>query len=61
LYQPSTYETADVISTYVYRIGLTDGDYGMATAVGLFNSVIGLLFVVAANYISRAVSEYSLW
>jgi len=61
LYQPSTYETADVISTYVYRIGLKDGDYGTATAVGLFNSVIGLLFVVAANYISRAVSEYSLW
>ncbi len=61
LYQPSTYETADVISTYLYRIGLTDGDYGMATAVGLFNSVIGLLFVVSANYISRAVSEYSLW
>ena len=61
LYQPATYETADVISTYVYRIGLTDGDYGLATAVGLFNSVIGLLFVVTANTISKNVSEYSLW
>ncbi len=61
LYQPATYETADVISTYVYRIGLTDGDYGLATAVGLFNSVIGLLFVVLANTISKTVSEYSLW
>ena len=61
LYQPTTYETADVISTYVYRIGLTDGDYGLATAVGFFNSVIGLLFVVLANTISKRVSEYSLW
>lgn len=61
LYQPTTYETADVISSYVYRIGLTDGDYGLATAVGLFNSVIALLFVVFANTISKRVSEYSLW
>ena len=61
LYQPATYKTADVISTYVYRIGLTDGDYGMATAVGLFNSVVGMLFVVLANTISKRVSETSLW
>lgn len=61
LYQPTTYDTADVISTYVYRIGLTDGDYGLATAVGLFNSVIALLFVVVANTVSKRFSEYSLW
>lgn len=61
LYQPSTYKTADVISTYVYRTGISDGDYGMATAVGLFNSVVGMLFVVLANTISKRISEYSLW
>lgn len=61
LYQPTTYETADVISSYIYRIGLTDGDYGLATAVGLFNSAIALLFVYLANTISKHVSEYSLW
>ena len=61
LYQPSTYETADVISSYVFRIGMTEGDYGMATAVGLFNSVVGLIFVALANTISKRVSEYSLW
>jgi len=61
LYQPTTYETADVISSYVYRIGLTDGDYGLATAVGLFSSVIALFFVVLANNISKRFSEYSLW
>lgn len=61
LYQPSTYETADVISTYVYRVGLTDGEYGLATAVGLFNSVVALLLVVTTNSISKRVSEYSMW
>ncbi len=61
LYQPSTYKTADVISTYVYRTGISDGDYGTATAVGLFNSVVGMLFVVLANTVSKRVSEYSLW
>lgn len=61
LYQPSTYKTADVISTYVYRIGISEGDYGTATAVGLFNSVVAMLFVVMANTISKRVSEYSLW
>ncbi len=61
LYQPVTYETADVIASYVYRTGLTDGEFGLATAVGLFNSVVAFLFVVSANTISKRVSEYSLW
>lgn len=61
LYQPSTYEVADVISSYVYRMGLSEGDYGLATAVGLFNSVIALLFVSLANAVSKRVSDYSLW
>ena len=59
LYQPSTYETADVISTYVYRAGLTEGNYGVATAVGLFDSVVGLVLVLASNTFSKRVSEYS--
>lgn len=61
LYQPTTYEVADVISSYVYRMGLSEGDYGLATAVGLFNSVVALLFVGITNAISKRVSEYSLW
>lgn len=61
LYQPSTYETADVLSTYMYRSGIQDGDYGIATAVTFFNSVVSLLFVWSANFISRKVSENSLW
>lgn len=61
LYQPATYETADVISTYVYRSGLIDGRYDFATAVGLFNSVVALVLVVTANKISKKVTDSSLW
>lgn len=61
LYNGSTYETADVIATYVYRRGLLGADFSYATAVGLFNSVVALCFLVTANRISRKVSETSLW
>ena len=61
LYNSSIYETADVISTFVYRKGLLDFNWSYATAVGLFNSIINLLMVVTANGISRRVNETSLW
>lgn len=61
LYQPVTYETADVISTYMYRLGMSEGKYDFATAVGLFNSLVALVFVLATNIISKRVTETSLW
>ncbi len=62
LYQPSTYETADVLSTYIYRLGLTgSSDFSTATAAGLFNSVIGFALVISANKISKKTSETVLW
>lgn len=61
LYNPSTYETSDVISTYVYRMAFENGNYGMSTAVGLFNSVINTTFLVVTNAISRKYSETSLF
>ncbi len=61
LYQPSTYEVADVIGTYVYRVGLNDGSYSFSTAVSLFNSVIAILLVASANFISNKVTEVGLW
>ena len=61
LYNPSTYETADIISSYVYRIGLIDQDWSYSTAIGLFNSVINLVFLLAANKLSKKFSETSLW
>ena len=61
LYNPTIYETADVISTFVYRKGLLDFSWSYGTAVGLFNSLINLALVVTANWISRRVNETSLW
>ncbi|MEW9700536.1 ABC transporter permease [Paenibacillus sp. SI8] len=61
LYNPVTYETADVISTYVYRKGLLEADWSFSTAVGLFNSIFNLLLLFAANHISRRLSRSSLW
>ncbi|MBE5040051.1 ABC transporter permease [Ructibacterium gallinarum] len=61
LYDPITYETADVISSYVYRKGIVDSDYGFSTAVGLFNSVINFALIIISNTISRRVNDTSLW
>ena len=61
LYQPATYETADVISTYVYRLGIVGADYGYATAVDLFNSVVTCALVIGANKISNKVSDMGIW
>ena len=61
LYNPVTLDVADVISSYVYRTGLVEGNYSFGSAVGLFNSVINLLLVFLANRISKKVSEVSLW
>lgn len=61
LYSPITYETADVISSYVYRVGLMEMNYSYGTAVGLFNSVINLVLVMAVNWVSNKVTETSLW
>lgn len=61
LYNPLTYETADVISTYVYRMGITGGNFSYATAVGLFEGIIGLILVTTANAISKRTTKSSLW
>jgi len=70
MYNPLTYKTADVISTYVYRrgmgvlgIGAGSGipEYSYATAVGIFQSVIGLILIVAANKLSKKYAEFSLY
>ena len=53
--------SSDVLSTYVYRVGLVDNDYGYSTAVGLFNSVINMLLLVSANKIAKMTVKESLW
>jgi len=61
LYSPATYETADVISSFVYRKGLQEYNYGYSTAVGLFNSIINMTLLIFANFLSRKYSETSLF
>ncbi|OQB12672.1 MAG: putative multiple-sugar transport system permease YteP [Firmicutes bacterium ADurb.Bin193] len=61
LYNQNIYETADIISSFVYRRGLIESDYSFSAAVGLFNSVVNLILISTANAVSRRVNETSLW
>lgn len=61
LYNPLTYETGDVISTYLFRVGLVANNFSYAAAIGLFQAIIGLVMILTANFISRRVVGASLW
>ncbi|MEU3888426.1 ABC transporter permease subunit [Streptomyces sp. NPDC029041] len=61
LYNPLTYPTADVISTYVYRSGVESNSFSYAAAIGLFEAVIGLVLITSANTLSRRTVGTSLW
>jgi putative aldouronate transport system permease protein len=61
LYNPVIYEKADVISTYVYRMGLEGRQWSYTTAIGLFNSAINFILVFSTNYISRKMNGTGLW
>lgn len=61
LYNPSIYETADVISTHVVRMGINRMQYGYSAAVGLFNSVVGTALLLFSNYLSRKTTEHSVF
>ncbi|MDF2837505.1 MAG: sugar transporter permease [Paenibacillus sp.] len=58
---PAIYETADIISTYVYRVGMEQGNFSYGAAIDLFMGIISLIFIYSANFISRRVSETSIW
>ena len=61
LYNPLTYETADVISSFVYRRGLMESDYSFSAAVGLLNSIVNFAMVILTNTISRKLNDTGLW
>ena len=61
LYNPLVYETGDIIDTYVYRIGLIDMQYSLATAVGLIKSVIGFVLIMSSNLVSRKLVSRSIF
>jgi putative aldouronate transport system permease protein len=61
LYQPATYEVADVIGTYTYRLGIVGGQYSYTAAAGLFMSVIGFVLTYSANRVSNKLTDFGLW
>jgi putative aldouronate transport system permease protein len=61
LYQPSTYQTGDVVNTFIYRQGIQGGQYDLAAAAGLFNAVVAFILVMTANTLSKRLSRTSLW
>lgn len=61
LYNPTIYDSADIISTYVYRKGLIDVNYSYSSAVGFFNAIVNMVLIVSANYVSKKVTNMGLW
>lgn len=61
LYNPLTQNRADIIGTYVYRMGIAGGNFSYAAAVGLFEGIIGLILVTMANKLSKKFTDTSLW
>lgn len=61
LYNPTVYETGDILTTYVYRMGIGKMDYSFSSAVGLLNSVISLFLVLSGNYMSGKLTNRSIW
>ena len=61
LYSPATYETGDIITTYVYRKGILDNNFSFGSAVDFFNSCINFLLLITFNKISKLLNETSLW
>lgn len=60
-YSPSVYDVADIIETYVYRIGLGKADFSLATALGLFNAIVAFILIIGANAISKKTVQRSIW
>lgn len=60
-YNPSVYDVADIIETYVYRIGLGQADFSLATALGLFNAVVAFILIIGANTVSKKTLGRSIW
>lgn len=61
LYNPSIYEVGDVLSTFIYRIGIQDMQFSLTTAIGLFQSLIGFLLIWGTNTVARRFSDVSMW
>lgn len=60
-YNPAVYSTADIIDTYVYRIGLGQMNFSLSSAMSLFNSIVAFILIVGANMVSRRMTGRSIW
>ena len=61
MYHPGVYKVADILDTFVFRLGLQDGKFEMATAIGLFTSLISFLLIIIANSITRSMGEHGIY
>ncbi|MGN1099134.1 MAG: sugar ABC transporter permease, partial [Christensenellales bacterium] len=61
MYSPSVYDVADIIDTYVYRIGIGEGRFSLSTALGLFKSVIGTILIVISNFVVKKLGGRLIW
>ena len=61
LYNPAVYASGDILDTYVFRIGLGQMRFGLATAAGLFTNGVGFVLVVFANYVAKKIGDYGIW
>lgn len=61
MYNPLVYDVSDVLGTYVYRKGIVSADYDYATAVGLFRSVVSLILVLSANWLSKVIRKETIF
>lgn len=61
MYNSSVYSVADVISTYVYRMGIVDMEYSFAAAVDLFKNVISFVMIILANTVAKRLGDYGIW
>ena len=53
--------TSEVLSTYVYKVGLINSDYGFSTAIGVVNSLVSMILLISANLVAKRIAGYSVW
>jgi putative aldouronate transport system permease protein len=61
LYSPQVYRSGDIIDTYVYRLGLVQAQFGVAAAVGLFKSVVSMIFIILSYYLAYRFANYRIF
>ena len=61
MYNSTVYKSGDIIGTFVYREGIGKFNWSQGTIVGFFNSIINMILMLGGNYISRKLTERSIW